>query len=102
MDQNAEQQLRRISRQSTLTLVVISDPFEHQLPSKTRLKLSDGLRFLRFNTEKKELCDDYKKNDQKQSEQIQKLALQCRARLIEISTDDDEQVRIAKLRGAMI
>ena len=102
MDQNAEQQLRRISRQSTLTLVVISDPFEHQLPPKTRLKLSDGLSFLRFNTEKKELCYNYKKNDQKQSEQIQKLALQCRARLIEISTDDDEQLRIAKIRGAMI
>ncbi|MGB1311375.1 MAG: DUF58 domain-containing protein [Leucothrix sp.] len=102
MSQEAEQQLRRIARRATVTLVSISDPFEHQLPPKTQLKLSDGLRFLRLNTAKNELCDDYEKNDQRQSERIQKLALQCHARLVEISTSDDEQTRIAKLRGVVV
>jgi len=102
LDQEAEQQLRRISRRSTVTLVSISDPFEHQLPEKTQLKLSDGLRFLRLNTAKSELCDDYEKKDQSQSDRIKKLALQCHARLIEISTADDEKLRIAKLRGAIL
>jgi len=101
MDQDAEQQLRRIARQSTVTLVSISDPFEHQLPPKTQLKLSDGLRFLRLNTAKSELCEDYERNDQSQSDRVKKLALQCHARLIEVSTADDEQLRIAKLRGVI-
>ncbi len=102
MDQDAEQQLRRIARQSVVTLISISDPFEHQLPPKTQLKLSDGLRFLRLNTAKSGLIDDYARNDKSQSERLKKLALQCHARLIEISTADDEQLRIAKLRGVVI
>lgn len=100
IDQKAEQQLRRIARQSTVTLISITDPFEHQLPPKTQLKLSDGLRFLRLNTAKSDLCDSYQKNDQSQSERVRSLALQCHARLIEVSTADDEHTRIAKLRGS--
>jgi len=101
IDEEAEQQLRRIARRSAVTLIVISDPFEHQLPAKTQLRLSDGLRFLRLNTTQSALCDDYKKNDENQLNRIQTLALQCRARLIEISTADDEKVRIAKLHGGI-
>ena len=102
IDQDAEQQLRRISKRSTVTLVSISDPFEHQLPHQTQLKLSDGLRFLRLNTSKNTLVEEYEKNDQSHSERIKQLALQCRARLIEISTSESEQLRIAKLRGAVL
>ena len=102
IDENAEQQLRRIARRSTVTLISISDPFEHQLPPKTALKLSDGLRFLRLNTSKSTLIEEYERNDQSHSERIKKLALQCHARLIEISTADDEQLRMAKLRGAIL
>ena len=102
LDLEAEQQLCRIARHSTVTLISISDLFEHQLPSKTQLRLTDGLRFLRLNTATSALCDDYEKNDQSQSDRLQKLALRCHARLIEISTTDDERVRIAKLRGAVI
>lgn len=102
MDQESEQQLRRIARQSTVTLVSISDPFEHQLPPKTQLKLSDGLRFLRLNTTKNGLCNDYEKSGQMQAQHLRKLALQCHARLIEISTTDDEKTRIAKLHGVVV
>ncbi len=101
IDVEAEQQLRRIARRSTVTLVSISDPFEHQLPTQTQLKLSDGLRFLRLNANKAEIRENYEQSDQNQSERIKKLALQCHARLIEISTADDEQLRIAKLRGGL-
>lgn len=102
IDEEAEQQLRRISKRSAITLVSISDPFEHQLPSQTHLRLSDGLRFLRLDTAKNTLVEKYEKNDQTHSERIIKLALQCRARLIEISTAESEQLRIAKLRGAIV
>ena len=102
LDAEAEQQLRRVARHASLTLVAISDPFEHQLPEKTQLKLSDGLRFLRLNTAKSGVRKDYQERDLSHSEQLQQLAMQCHARLIEISTDDDEQLRLAKLRGAGI
>ena len=102
IDKNAEQQLRRIARRSTVTLISISDPFEHQLPPKTQLKLSDGLRFLKLNTSKNTLVEQYEKNDQSHSERIKKLALECHARLIEISTAENEQLRMAKLRGAVL
>ena len=102
MDQESEQQLRRIARQSTVTLVSISDPFERQLPPKTQLKLSDGLRFLRLNTTKNGLRNDYEKSGQMQAQHLRKFALQCHARLIEISTTDDEKTRIAKLHGVVV
>ena len=102
LDAEAEQQLRRIARHARLTLVAISDPFEHQLPEKTQLKLSDGLRFLRLNTAKSGVRKDYQDRDLSHSQQMQQLAKQCHASLIEISTDDDEQLRLVKLRGAGI
>lgn len=102
LDESAERQLRRIARHNTVTLIYISDPFEHQLPQKTQLKLSDGLRFLRLNTAKKETQDDYLQRDLNQSARLKQLSLQCHARLIEISTDDSEKQRLAKLKGAVL
>lgn len=102
LDSDAEQQLRRIARHASLTLVAISDPFEHQLPEKTQLKLSDGFRFLRLNTAKAGVRKDYRERDLNHSQQLQQLAIQCHANLIDISTSDDEQTRLAKLRGAGI
>ena len=102
IDAEAEQQLRRIARQSTVTMVAINDPFEHELPQKTQLKLSDGLRFLRLNTDKTAVRNEYENNDQQHSERLRTLALECHARLIEVSTADDEQLRIAKLRGVVL
>ncbi|RVU81482.1 DUF58 domain-containing protein [Leucothrix sargassi] len=101
LDEAASTQLRRIARHSTVTLIHISDPFEHQLPAKTQLRLSDGLRFLRLNTSSKEVTDEYAQRDQSQLEQLKKLALQCHARVIEISTSDTAQERLAKLKGAV-
>ncbi|PWR00020.1 DUF58 domain-containing protein [Leucothrix pacifica] len=100
LDAEAEQQLRRIARHANLTLVAITDPFEHQLPEKTQLKLSDGLRFLRLNTAKAGIRKDYRERDLSHTEQVRQLAMQCHANLIEVSTADSEQVRLAKLRGA--
>lgn len=100
LDAEAEQQLRRIARHASITLIAISDPFEHQLPEKTQLKLSDGLRFLRLNTAKSGIRKDYQARDHSHSQQLQQLAVQCHARLIEISTQDDEKLLLAKLRGA--
>lgn len=102
IDLDAERQLRRIAKRSTVTLISISDPFEHQLPQKTQLKLSDGLRFLRLDTAKNSLVEEYEKNDQSHLERLKKLALACRARLVQISTSDDDKKRIAKLRGAIL
>ncbi len=102
LDDSAERQLRRIARHSTVTIIHISDPFEHQLPQKTQLKLSDGLRFLRLNTAKKETQDDYSERELNQSKRLKQLSMQCHARLIEISTDDSEKQRLAKLRGAIL
>lgn len=100
LDVEAEQQLRRIARHAEVTLIVISDPFEHRLPEKTQLKLSDGLRFFRLNTAKSDVRDDYLKRDQEHLQRLRQLAMQCHARLIEISTQDDEKLRLTKLKGA--
>lgn len=102
LDESAERQLRRIARHSTVTIIHISDPFEHELPQKTQLKLSDGLRFLRLNTAKKDVQDDYAQRDLNQIQRLKKLTVHCHARLIEISTDDSEKQRLAKLRGAIL
>ncbi|PWQ94142.1 DUF58 domain-containing protein [Leucothrix arctica] len=102
LDDSAERQLRRIARHSTVTIIHITDPFEHQLPQKTQLKLSDGLRFLRLNTTKKDVNDDYSQRDLNQSKRLKQLSMQCHARLIEISTDDSVKQRLAKLRGAIL
>ena len=102
MSDDAERQLRRIARHNTVTLIHISDPFEHQLPQKTQLKLSDGLRFLRLNTSKKDVQEDYANQGIKHLESLRKLVLQSHARLIEISTNDTDKQRLAKLRGAIL
>jgi uncharacterized protein (DUF58 family) len=101
LDESAEQQLKRIARRATVTLIVISDPFEHQLPARTRLSLSDGLRFLKLNTAKDKLHDEYQQRSLSHLERLQQLAVQCYASLITISTQDDTQQRLAKLRGVL-
>lgn len=101
LDAEAEQQLKRIARRATVTLVAISDPFEHQLPARTRLSLSDGLRFLKLNTAKDKVREEYQQRDLDHLQRLQQLAVQCYASLINISTQDDLQQRLAKLRGVL-
>ena len=101
LDEAAERQLQRIARRATITLVVISDPFEHRLPEKTQLNLRHGLRFLRFNTANKTVADDFKTQVDSHQRQIRRLSTQCHARLVEISTDDSPNTRLAKLRGVV-
>jgi len=99
LNAEAEKQLQRVARHAELTLIAISDPFEHKLPQNTQLKLTDGLRFFRLNTAKPTVQSSYQAQNETQTRYIQRLATQCHARLVSISTDDSDTVRLAKLRG---
>ncbi|PID46405.1 MAG: DUF58 domain-containing protein [Proteobacteria bacterium] len=99
LDDDAERQLRRLARHTDLTLIAITDPFEHQLPERTQLKVSNGLQFLRLNTAQSVVRNDYRNKHLNHAKKLQQLATQCHARLIDISTSDDEALRLAKLRG---
>ena len=106
LDNEAEKQLLSVSRHAAITLIQISDPFELHLPKtgqikKQRFSLTNGQRFLRLNFTNKKVRKQYKENNQQLSERLMQLANRTKARLIHISTSDDDNQRLMKLsRGS--
>ncbi len=107
LDNDAEKQLLSVSRHAAITLVRISDPFEKQLPDtqqmkKQRFSLSNGRRFLRLNFANKKVRSQHEELNQQLSKQLVQLANRTKAKLVNISTLDDDNQRIMKLiRGAV-
>ncbi len=107
LNNEAEKQLLSISRHASITLIQINDPFEQQLPKasqtkKQRFSLSNGQRFLRLNFANKKTREQYKNNQQQLTEQLLQLANRTKAKLVHISTKDNDNQRLMKLsRGAI-
>jgi uncharacterized protein (DUF58 family) len=107
LDNDAEKQLLSVSRHAAITLIRISDPFEKQLPNTQKMKkqcfsLSNGRRFLRLNFANKNIRSNYEEINQQLSKQLLQLANRTKARLINITTSDDDNQRMMKLiRGAV-
>lgn len=106
LNNEAEKQLLSVSRHAAITLIHISDPFELHLPKaqqikKQRFSLTNGHRFLRLNFANKKVREQYNENNQQLTEQLMQLANRTKAKLIHISTSDDNNQRLMKLsRGS--
>ena len=102
LDDEAEKQLLSVSRHAAITLIRISDPFETQLPDaqqmkKQRFSLSNGQRFLRLNFANKKVRSQHEALNQQLSQQLVQLANRTKAKLVNISTRDDNNQRMMKL-----
>jgi uncharacterized protein (DUF58 family) len=102
LNNEAEKQLLSVSRHAAITLIHISDPFEQHLPKaqqikKQRFSLTNGQRFLRLNFTNKKVREQYNKNNQQLNERLMQLANRTKAKLIHISTNDDNNQRLMKL-----
>ncbi len=107
LNNEAEKQLLSVSRHAAITLIQISDPFEQQLPKTQQIKkqhfsLTNGQRFLHLNFANKKAREQYNNNNQQLTEQLMQLTNRTKAKLIHISTRDNDNQRLMKLsRGSI-
>lgn len=97
----ALQQLAMIHRQASITLVLVRDPLEDQLPSQGILRVTDGKRSLWVNLKQKIWRRDYHERQRQAQVSLQEFARKQRIPLIQLSTRDTSNERLLKLVRGM-
>lgn len=97
----ALQQLAMINRQASITLVLIRDPLENQLPHQGVLRVTDGKRSLWVNLKEKIWRRDYHERQRQAQVSLQEFARKHRIPLIQLSTQDTSNERLLKLVRGM-
>lgn len=97
----ALQQLAMINRQASITLVLIRDPLENQLPPQGVLRVTDGKRSLWVNLKEKIWRRDYHERQRQAQVSLQEFARKHRIPLIQLSTQDTSNERLLKLVRGM-
>lgn len=100
-DAVALQQLAMIHRQASITLVMIRDPLEDQLPPQGVLRVTDGKRSLWVNLKQKVWRRDYHERQRQAQVSLQEFARKHRIALIQLSTRDTTNERLLKLVRGM-
>lgn len=94
----ALRQLAMISRHSQVTLMVIHDPFEDNLPSRGKVRLTDGgKRQLWVNLQSRSWRNRYHERAQQARKMLQDFSRSYRLPLIELSTTDTRNTCLLKL-----
>lgn len=83
-----EHHLRVLQRYSSIKLLAISDPFEHQLPTEGQLPMQHQGRALNLHLTDQAALQPYYTVVRKRQQQLLQLAQQLKVPLVEISTDD--------------
>lgn len=96
-DPAALQQLAMIHRQASITLVLVRDPLENQLPAQGILRVTDGKRSLWVNLKQKIWRRDYHERQRQAQVALQEFARKHRIPLIQLSTRDTTNERLLKL-----
>lgn len=96
-DPTALQQLAMIHRQASITLVLVRDPLENQLPAQGILRVTDGKRSLWVNLKQKIWRRDYHERQRQAQVALQEFARKHRIPLIQLSTRDTTNERLLKL-----
>ncbi|TXH77649.1 MAG: DUF58 domain-containing protein [Thiothrix sp.] len=97
----ALQQLAMIHRQASITLVMVRDPLEDQLPAQGVLRVTDGQRSLWVNLKQKVWRRDYHERQRQAQVSLQEFARKHRIPLIQLSTRDSTNERLLKLVRGM-
>lgn len=97
----ALQQLAMIHRQASITLVLVRDPLEDQLPPQGVLRVTDGKRSLWVNLKQKLWRRDYHERQRQAQVSLQEFARKYRIPLIQLSTRDTNNERLLKLVRGM-
>ncbi|HPY40874.1 MAG TPA: DUF58 domain-containing protein [Thiolinea sp.] len=97
----ALQQLAMIHRQASITLVMVRDPLEDQLPPQGVLRVTDGKRSLWVNLKQKMWRRDYHERQRQVQVSLQEFARKQRIPLIQLSTSDSTNERLLKLVRGM-
>lgn len=97
----ALQQLAMIHRQASITLVMVRDPLEDQLPPQGVLRVTDGKRSLWVNLKQKIWRRDYHERQRQAQVSLQEFARKHRIPLIQLSTRDTSNERLLKLVRGM-
>lgn len=97
----ALQQLAMIHRQASMTLVMVRDPLEDQLPPHGVLRVTDGKRSLWVNLRQKVWRRDYHERQRQAQVSLQEFARKHRMPLIQLSTRDTTNERLLKLVRGM-
>ena len=85
----AESLLLHLARRCDVTMMLIHDPLEGELPSRGRYQLANGERELTINTADKKFLRDYRQRFRLRQAHLEQLAVQYRMQLISCSTSDD-------------
>lgn len=97
MNNAAMRQLAMISRHAQLSLIVVDDPFESQLPQRGNLRLTNGLRSLRINLGLNTWRKRYQQRAEQQRQSVQDFARTHRLPLVQVSTADSANECLLKL-----
>lgn len=97
----ALQQLAMIHRQASITLVMVRDPLEEQLPAQGVLRVTDGRSSLWVNLKQKLWRNDYHERQRQAQVSLQEFARKHRISLIQLSTRDTTNERLLKLVRGM-
>lgn len=97
----ALQQLARINRQAPVTLIAIRDPFEREVPEQGSYRFTDGGRSLWVNLGLKVWRERYLERGRRASASLQEFARKHRMTLVQLSTADEELIRLQKLAGGV-
>lgn len=88
VNQQVTQRLQQFQRRSTLFLLAISDPFEHQLPRKGFLRMGYQQHFLSLRLSDQSASQAYYATLKQRQQQLIELAQQLKTPLIKLSTAD--------------
>ncbi|MCB1638333.1 MAG: DUF58 domain-containing protein, partial [Thiothrix sp.] len=96
------QQLARINRQAPVTLIAIRDPFEQVIPEQGSYRFTDGAgHSLWVNLGLKSWRERYLARGRQTSASLQEFARKHRMTLVQLSTADEELIRLQKLAGGV-
>lgn len=89
----ALRQLAQITQHAQVTLVQVSDPFEHKLPQQGRLRVTDGKRSAWLGL-KQQWQKQYQQRAEQSQQSLQEFARGYRIPLMQISTAHSERERL--------
>ncbi len=101
VDKAALQQLVAIQKQAEVTLIPISDPFEHRLPEVDKIRLSAKRRFFTINLNNRRWKKTYQQRTQNRFEHLKQFTRKYRMGWVSISSADSQNNRLRKLIGAL-
>lgn len=98
-DESGVKQLYQLKRHNDVTAIIVSDPMEHQLPSKGGSVLTDGQRRFSIDLTSQRFRNAFADRAHQRHQALKKNFIQYGIPSIEISTQDDAQKVLEQYYG---